>query len=340
MIVVVGGVWCDASNAGRARADRPAGGFGLAPRAGLHRLPPVCGYRAGEPVRVRGGMGGGRSEALDVVSSGRPAGARPGRGVARWRVGWRSASVAMVMLAGCSAGSKSPPRVAQPIHGASGGLLASRADAFLVQPQPAPGSCHAWGAAGLSLPDPRCTPGAIDPSVTPQNIHTTICRRGYSDAVRPPQPITEAEKRASLLAYGDPGSAGGYEYDHLIPLGLGGARNDPRNLWPQPGPTPNRKDSVEGNLHAAVCSGRLSLRAAQARIATDWRSAAAAGSLEGPGSNGHSGDVAFCSNHSCIANFPYGHGSVIQCQDGRWSHSGGRTGVCNNHGGPRLSSRS
>ncbi len=43
--------------------------------------------------------------------------------------------------------------------------------------------------------------------------------------------MTEPEKRASLAAYGDHSPLHGYEYDHLASLELGGARNDPRNLW-------------------------------------------------------------------------------------------------------------
>jgi hypothetical protein len=43
----------------------------------------------------------------------------------------------------------------------------------------------------------------------------------------------------------------------------------------------------------------------------------------------------FCSTHRCIPNFSHGHGSIVQCRDGMWSHSGGRPGACSHHGGPR-----
>ena len=40
-----------------------------------------------------------------------------------------------------------------------------------------PGQCHIRQAAGGDpLPDPACTPGAIDPAVTQANIATTISR--------------------------------------------------------------------------------------------------------------------------------------------------------------------
>jgi len=131
-------------------------------------------------------------------------------------------------------------------------------------------TCHARGSGLYSLPDPRCTPGAIDPAVTQANIASTICRRGYKRTVRPPESVTEIEKRASMDAYGDAGPPEDYEYDHLIPLELGGAANDPRNLWPEPGASPNPKDLLENRLHALVCAGALGLRAAQREIATNW----------------------------------------------------------------------
>jgi hypothetical protein len=88
--------------------------------------------------------------------------------------------------------------------------------------------------------------------------------------VRPPESVTEREKVASLAAYGDSGSMRSYEYDHLVPLELGGASNDPRNLWPEPGASPNPKDSVENALHREVCDGQMALARAQDIIATGW----------------------------------------------------------------------
>jgi hypothetical protein len=120
------------------------------------------------------------------------------------------------------------------------------------------------------LPDPRCTPGAISPAVTQGDIQGTICSYGYTRTVRPPESITEREKEASLASYGHAGSLHDYEYDHLVPLELGGATNDPRNLWPEPGRAPNPKDELEGRLRELVCNGRVRLAAAQRAIARDW----------------------------------------------------------------------
>ncbi len=93
---------------------------------------------------------------------------------------------------------------------------------------------------------------------------------GWTRSVRPPERVTEPEKFASMAAYGDHGSPHLYEYDHLVSLELGGAVNDARNLWPEPGASPNPKDSVERSLHRMVCDGQMQLTRAQHIIATDW----------------------------------------------------------------------
>lgn len=46
----------------------------------------------------------------------------------------------------------------------------------------------------------------------------------------------------------------------------------------------------------------------------------------------------FCVTHSCIGSFGSGHGSIVQCSDGTWSHSGGIQGACSWHGGVRIAS--
>jgi hypothetical protein len=146
----------------------------------------------------------------------------------------------------------------------------STASNDVVQPQPAAGSCHTIGTGLYSRPDPSCTPGALNPAVTQATINSTICVAGWTKTVRPPENITEQEKAASMAAYGANGSMGDYEYDHFVSLELGGATNDPRNLWPEPGASPNPKDSVEDDLHQQVCDGQISLAKAQREIVTSW----------------------------------------------------------------------
>ncbi len=123
-----------------------------------------------------------------------------------------------------------------------------------------------------SIPDPSSTPGALNPAVTQATISATICRAGYAAAIRPPEAETSALKRRQLRLAGMPeGSEDAYEEDHLVPLELGGAPADERNLWPQPrqpwlpsdGWDASRKDELEGVLRRQVCAGRLPLAEAQ-----------------------------------------------------------------------------
>jgi hypothetical protein len=63
------------------------------------------------------------------------------------------------------------------------------------------------------------------------------------------------------------------EEDHLVPLCLAGAPQDPANLWPQPrfGEwSADRKDTLEAKLCRQVCDRRVPLAEAQREIATDW----------------------------------------------------------------------
>lgn len=116
------------------------------------------------------------------------------------------------------------------------------------------------------LPDSACTPGAIISSVTLNEL----CQPGYSSSVRN---VPTSEKDQVYAEYGIASHySGEYEVDHLISLELGGS-NDISNLWPElASPTPgfHQKDQVENYLHAQVCSGKMTLAAAQAEISTNW----------------------------------------------------------------------
>jgi hypothetical protein len=70
-----------------------------------------------------------------------------------------------------------------------------------------------------------------------------------------------------------------YQEDHLVPLELGGAPRDPRNLWPQPNTAflpdgtevgSKEKDDLEDELHRRVCAGTMALDDAQRAFARDW----------------------------------------------------------------------
>ncbi len=139
-------------------------------------------------------------------------------------------------------------------------------------PQPRPnGACKISG----DLPDTACTPGVTSPLVTQANLQQTICAPGYSTKIRSqyaPSTYTSALKKLQIKEYGyaDTNPAH-YEEDHLISLELGGHPNDPRNLWPEPGASPNPKDSIENLLHKRVCSGAITLVDAQIAISTNWK---------------------------------------------------------------------
>lgn len=113
----------------------------------------------------------------------------------------------------------------------------------------------------LSLVAPRPA-GAADPHVTQANVRQTICQPGYTATVRPPVTFT-APIKAKLVGYG---YLSDYQLDHLIPLELGGAPRDLRNLWVEPIAEAHRKDHEENRLHREVCASRMTLRTAQRRI--------------------------------------------------------------------------
>jgi hypothetical protein len=164
--------------------------------------------------------------------------------------------------------------------------------ATAVTTSPSPSSAGPPGA----LPNAAYTPGATNPAVTTQTISSTICASGWTAVVRPPESYTEKIKQLEAGAGGSvsyqgvtyqvhgfelaDASLSRYELDHLIPLELGGAPADPRNLWMQPYEAPKgdaapgagsqTKDKVENAAREAVCAGRLPLATAQRSIATNW----------------------------------------------------------------------
>jgi len=225
-------------------------------------------------------------------------------------------ALALLPLTACSTGQPSPPASATTTTSQAPGSVAQQAPAPTVQapvsatkqipvPNGAPestlagtgihivaarshvtddvqlssGQCHVKAvdaASGKVLPDPTCTPGAVDPGVTQSNLAQTICRNGYSSSVRAPATETDKAKKVSLTQYGEQ-STKTTEYDHLISLELGGT-NATSNLWPEPNATTatgttNPKDSVENQLHSALCAGTITLVAAQKAIATNWTTA-------------------------------------------------------------------
>jgi hypothetical protein len=126
------------------------------------------------------------------------------------------------------------------------------------------GAVHGHGTLGV-VADPVRTPGVLNPDVTQANIHSTICRHGWTSTIRPPSSYTDELKRKQMRQYRETGSMSGFQEDHLISLELGGNPTDPRNLWPEPYPRASEVDSIENELNSEVCSGQLTLAQAQQR---------------------------------------------------------------------------
>lgn len=120
---------------------------------------------------------------------------------------------------------------------------------------------------------PLNVPGAVNPNVTQANIKSTICVSGWTKTIRPKVAYTNKLKLQQMRSLGLPGSPRDYEEDHLISLEIGGNPTNPKNLWPEPWNGPHgahKKDACENKLHKMVCSGQISLKAAQYYISHDW----------------------------------------------------------------------
>ncbi|HKW17336.1 MAG TPA: HNH endonuclease signature motif containing protein [Terriglobales bacterium] len=145
--------------------------------------------------------------------------------------------------------------------------------------KPAENSCHAVERNGFPMPDPKCTPGAFNPSLKLAVLKNPDFRTG---CVRN-DTTTEDAKAETYNWYsishptGNEGENQTCELDHLVPLYLGGA-DTLDNIWPQCGPDGaalddryfKEKDKVEYYLGRQVRAGTMSLSAAQRGIANDW----------------------------------------------------------------------
>ena len=190
----------------------------------LHRLA-TRGFALGALVALLTGCNAAPSSARSTSSSSAPSTAPTSDSVTSPTV----ASTTGVTASSSTTGTTGYPST-EPLVVADGNGWTSQG---LEGQVPAPGSCHYGYFGTWVLPDPRCTPGSITPLVTSADLGTTICEQGYSASVRPPVSLTEPAKYALMRAYGLSGSPSQYEFDHLIPLELGGSSNL-ANLWPEP----------------------------------------------------------------------------------------------------------
>lgn len=124
-----------------------------------------------------------------------------------------------------------------------------------------------------TLPD---YPGAINHTLTDPS--TTICNKDWStSSIRPPTSYTNPLKAKRLaefnVKYGTTYQMADGELDHIISIELLGDPTDPNNLDFEPYNIPlgaHQKDKIENLLHSQVCSGAITLQAAQKAISGDW----------------------------------------------------------------------
>jgi hypothetical protein len=121
-------------------------------------------------------------------------------------------------------------------------------------------------APTLVLPIKSITPGALNAKVRQGTIRRTICKAGWTAKVRPPVSYTNALKLKQMLVYELSGSPALYEEDHLIPLELGGAPQNLKNLWPEPRTQAKVSDPLERRLKRQVCKRQVTLARARAAI--------------------------------------------------------------------------
>jgi len=190
--------------------------------------------------------------------------------------------------------------------------------------------------AGVVLPDPSRTPGAINPAVMQATIHQTICVSGWTATIRPPSSYTTALKEqqlASGYAYHRDTNPSDYEEDHLLSLELGGSPRSELNLWPEPYSAPEGarvKDRIENKLHTLVCAGALSLATAQHAITTNWF--AAYETYIGTYSPPTTASTSMAPTPT-TSSAPPANGATALCNDGTYSYATHHQGACSHHGG-------
>jgi hypothetical protein len=133
----------------------------------------------------------------------------------------------------------------------------------------------ATAVSAQTLPNPKLTPGKVDPALTKDVICASTFR---TTTIRNVSEATKKQVYSIYLAKNHEGrcaGAEGCEVDHLISLELGGS-NAVENLWPESFSGENNahnKDELENKLHSMVCKNQISLEQAQKEISTDWISA-------------------------------------------------------------------
>ncbi len=179
--------------------------------------------------------------------------------------------------------SRTQPSSETPPQGPGGGRAAAEVGCasqyFARWHEPSDGACTVRERNGYPVPDPRCTPGGVNPTITEDVLHNPAWRtREVRNCAE-----SEAEKHEAYGCYRivktriNSNQNQFCELDHLVPLELGGA-DGMGNIWPQCGPDAvtlnqryfKQKDHVEDYLAAQVKASQMPLAEAQRGIARDW----------------------------------------------------------------------
>jgi hypothetical protein len=164
------------------------------------------------------------------------------------------------------------------VAGAAGQVICET-QYFADWTEPGEDACKVRMRNGYPVPDAKCTPGGVNPSVTLDVLRDSSWR---TKTVRNCA-SSEAQKHVAYRWYDiqkprvNSNENQVCELDHLVPLELGGA-DGLGNIWPQCGPDDvtlnqryfKQKDHVENYLAEEVRAGRMPLVEAQRGIAKDW----------------------------------------------------------------------
>ena len=116
--------------------------------------------------------------------------------------------------------------------------------------------------------------GVTNPDVTQDTIQSTICKPGWTKTIRPSSYYTNALKRKQMRERHIILPMREVEENHIIPLELGGSKDDPANLEPEimAGKYGAKAhDKIENKLNRKVCRGEMTLAQARIEIVTDWQ---------------------------------------------------------------------
>jgi len=184
------------------------------------------------------------------------------------------ASLALVGVCGVQPANAKPPAQCNTL-----GIDTKASTPMQQVGTPAPKSCNTRMSHGYPIPDPACTPGAVNPTLTLDVLKNKTFR---TSCVRD-KATSASAKAKTYLWYNfkhpqkNTGASQTCELDHLISLEIGGA-DTLDNIWPQCGPNGvvlrnryfKQKDIVENYLAAQIRKGAIGLADVQKGMAEDW----------------------------------------------------------------------